>query len=274
MNPMLGITPEPLNQLLANENFGRVLQAREGLIRRLRADRVVCGLSAAVLWGLPVPASQTAMFSELPLHVTSMGGARSSRRSGTTGHELRLPTGHISLLEGVQLTSPPRTWLDCAALLEPKFLVAMGDAILRCRLASLVELEDVVAWAMRRRGVRLARLMLPLLDARAESPAESWLRWHMHEAGLPAPEPNVEVVIRGERVCRLDLAYRLLRLGIEYDGDWHAGTTSHDDDRRALLAAHGWHVIVVHKEDLADPGVAMGRIREAINSRTSRTRRW
>lgn len=250
------------------------LRVREVRVGRLRADRALCGLSAAYLWGLPVPPSQSAMFSELPIHVTSLKGARSTRRSGTAGHELQLPEGHISRMEGLQLTSPPRTWLDCAALLEPKFLVAMGDAILARRMASLDDLEAVVVWARRRRGVRLARRVLPVLDPRAESPAESWLRWHMHEAGLPTPEPNVAVVVRGERVFRLDLAYRLLRLGIEYDGDWHAETTSHDVNRRELLSAHGWHIIVVHKEDLDDPAAAIGRIREAINSRTSRAGRW
>lgn len=243
-------------------------------VGRLRADRALCGLSAAYLWGLPVPPSQSAMFSEFPIHVTSLKGARSTRRSGTAGHELQLPEGHISWIEGIRLTSPARTWLDCAALLEPKFLVAMGDAILARRMASLDDLEAVVMWAKRRRGVRLARRILPVLDSRAESPAESWLRWHMHEAGLPTPEPNVEVVVRGERVFRLDLAYRFLRLGIEYDGDWHAETASHDMNRRGLLTAHGWHIIVVHKEDLDEPTAAIGRIREAINSRTSRAGRW
>lgn len=234
----------------------------------------MCGLTAAYAWGLPLPPGHANDLALRTVHMTPLESSRASRRAGTSGHEISLPPDHLSMIRGSRVTSPARTWVDCAALLDPRHLLAMGDAIMRQGLASTEDIHKVMTWAWRRRGVRAARRCLPLLDGKAESPPESWIRWHMHEEGLPAPDVNYEVVVRGERVFRLDLAYRLLRIGIEYDGDWHAGTREHDVDRRNALMSHGWKIIVAHKEDLDDPPVLIARIRDEISSRRPRPRRW
>jgi len=235
----------------------------------------LCGLAAARLWGLPVPSSRYAMSEVEPIDLVTLEGLRCSRKSGSRGHELALPQSHLAEVRGLKATTPARTWIDCAALIDPGHLVAMGDSILRKELGSRGDLEKVVGWAARRRGVVMARRCLPVLSERAESAPESWLRWHIFDAGLPAPAVNEEVVVRGSRLLRLDLSYPLLRIGIEYDGDWHAQTQEHDHDRRELLRAEGWRLIVVHKEDLDAPDVLLGRIRELLSARMPRRhRRW
>ena len=55
-------------------------------------------------------------------------------------------------------------------------------------------------------GVRRARELLSLLDPRAESPMESYLRLLLIDAGLPRPEANANVCnADGEFLARADL---------------------------------------------------------------------
>lgn len=249
-------------------------RAAEVLDSASRAS-ALCGLAAARLWGLPVPPSRYAMSEVEPIDLVTLEGLRCSRKSGSRGHELELPQSHLAEVRGLRATSPTRTWIDCAALIDPRHLVAMGDSLLRKELGSRGDLEQIVRWAARRRGVVLARRCLPVLSERAESAPESWLRWHIVDSGLPSPAVNQEIVVRGSRVLRLDLSYPLLRIGIEYDGDWHSGTLDHDRDRRALLRDEGWQLIVVHKEDLDSLDPVLGHIRECLASRRARHhRRW
>jgi hypothetical protein len=61
------------------------------------------------------------------------------------------------------------------------------------RLIRLPELAEYAAERPRWPGVAKLRVLLGLVDGRAESPMETRLRLLLHDAGAPAPIPQFEV---------------------------------------------------------------------------------
>ena len=92
---------------------------------------------------------------------------------------------------------------------------------------------------------------------------------------LPEPEINPKIVLPVRRLVRLDLAYRGLRIALEFDGEWHFHTQEHDAQRRRELMDAGWKLIVATKEDLLHPSGVLTMIRAGIAERSSiGKRRW
>ena len=119
-----------------------------------------------------------------------------------------------------------------------------------------LDLQRLLRRYRRRRGVVQLRTLVALVDPRAESQPESWLRWFIVDHGLPCPEPQVWVVVEGQRV-RLDLAYPRARVLVEYDGEeFHTEPEDreHDRCRRQALRDAGWYVIVVDRTMLSAEG--------------------
>ena len=85
-------------------------------------------------------------------------------------------------------------------------------------------------------------------------------------------------VTAGGFAFRLDMAWPSAKVAVEYDGEEHHGPdrTGHDNWRRGLLAADGWLVIVVRKEDLRALDQVALAVQHALATRTpsgrSRTR--
>ena len=48
-------------------------------------------------------------------------------RKGVAGHRLDLRATDLTVLDGVPLTSPARTWLDLASVLDSEDLVVAAD---------------------------------------------------------------------------------------------------------------------------------------------------
>lgn len=231
-------------------------------------DSVVVGLSAAAIWGMPLPPSVAQVLVTGPVSLSRRGAATPSRRMKVDGHSIDIPDGHFASLDSLVITTPARTWVDCAALLPCDHLLAMGDYALGQGLVTLDEMNSIVTWARARRGIVRAREILPWIRAGAESAQESRLRWHVVASDLPEPDINPEIVLPGPRVVRVDLAYVGLRIGLEYDGEWHIATQEHDAERRRRLEAVGWKVLVATKEDLLDPRAFVDELRSEIARRS------
>ncbi|MHB1166192.1 MAG: endonuclease domain-containing protein [Candidatus Nanopelagicales bacterium] len=230
---------------------------------------VVCDTSAARLWHLPLPPWIGLAPSDAPVGVAVASGTSRQRRSGVRGRRLRLPDQHRASIDGITVTSPARTWVDCAQFLPVEYVVAMGDAVLRRNLATRPDLEAVVRWARGRRGVRTARTALPVLDARSESPGESLTRCALLLCGIPRPECNIDIIADGDWLARADLAWPEFRVIVEYDGAVHISEAQrrHDARRRNLLQDAGWTVIVFTATDLKDPAAMAALVWAAIRRR-------
>ncbi|MBN9606063.1 MAG: hypothetical protein J0G30_05585 [Actinomycetales bacterium] len=155
------------------------------------------------------------------MHVSVPRGRRASRLQGTVGHHLLFRSTDLMDASGVRTTTPERTWCDLATIVGLEDLVAAGDHLLASGTPRGL-LSEVVEGYPGRRGSRLRREALGLLDAGAESPPESIIRVRVILAGLPRPVSNFVVRDRAGRfVARVDLAYPRFRMAIEYEGDHH-----------------------------------------------------
>lgn len=222
--------------------------------------------TAAALLGLPLPRPPRV------LHVTVPPGTAAVRRVGMVGHVRALPPDDIAKLGALRLTTAARAFIDLAESQPRAALVALGDAILRGRLADTTDLAVAVARCRGRRGVRRARQLLNLLDPRSESPMESHLRLLLIDAGLPRPDVNMNVYDdHGEFLGRADLLFREARVIVEYDGDHHRSDRrqfAHDVRRGSLLAAAGYLVLRFTADDvLRRPHFVIATVRAALASR-------
>jgi hypothetical protein len=235
----------------------------------LGPEHVVCDRTAAWLHGV-----DTLQYQEheiLPaVEVCALRGHEPSARDGVDGRTRDLAREDIMTIRGIRVTTPMRTALDLGCHLRRREAFAALNAFARLHGLARAEMAAEAKRFRRRRGVRQLRQLIPLVDARIESARESWTYLAIHDAGLPLPEPQVWIEIDGVPTYRLDFAYRLSKVCVEYNGfDAHDATDDQraDDDRRlAWLEAHGWTVIVVRVGDFSGAALELWirRLRQAL----------
>lgn len=121
--------------------------------------------------------------------------------------------------------------------------------------------------------------MVELVVPNAESAMESRLRILLIEAGLPAPEVQVNLYsANGEFLARADLFYKDAGLVIEYDGGTHKHSVAEDNRRQNGLVNAGYTPLRFHL--IGRPRKPTWRRRPgpggtgAAGSLTSERRRW
>jgi hypothetical protein len=156
-----------------------------------------------------------------------------------------LVSRHASRLDSLvvgelRLTTPAETLLAAARDLGVLDLVIMGDSALRLGHCTRADLQLIAG--QRRRGVRMLRTAIPLLDERSESPWESVMRV-LHQAADIDVEPQYEIYDGfGRFVARADLRIRGTKRIHEYDGAGHRAADTHvaDLERDRRLVEAGW----------------------------------
>ena len=219
------------------------------------------GASAAAVLGAPTPVSGA------PVTVIVPPSARWAGPRGIRVHRADLaPTDVVTTDDGVRHTVPLRTAWDLAALERTTTAVGVLDAMVRQGLVDMPALQGLVTAGGGRWGSRRVRRSVGLVDPRAESPPESWVRVACALAGLPAPVPQFAVVHGGEFLGRVDLAWPEHRLIVEYEGGYHFDGVqiAKDDARIARLIGAGWRVIRVAAHDLRDLDELVGRVAQAL----------
>ncbi|MEN8584099.1 hypothetical protein ABFP37_15480 [Burkholderia sp. RS01] len=179
-------------------------------------------------------------------------------RKGVAGHRLELRAEDVTKLDGVPLTSPARTWLDLASVLDIEDLVAAADFFIcsqsrsfgrnRLALCSLADLRSQVEGNRGARGIRKAKTALELARAGADSAPETKLRLAIGRLGLP--EPALGYVITDSTDWELawpDLAFPEFKVAVNYDGRHHLEPRQRDLDirRDESIAAIGWTSVTV-----------------------------
>ena len=275
---------------------------RAEIIRRAYAYRSIaprhaffCCVTAAVLWGLPLPnrvlraGSSVSRRADANLNdpvppfidVGVVAPHRATRTQGTRGHQLTAQLIRVRATRGTQLTDPATTWVLLAAHLSVEELIILGDAIVhepRARgmrrgapgsgLGTLKQLEAALN-AGRRIGGTKARAALARIRVGSASPPETLTRLALVDAGLPEPALDVDVFAAdGRAIGYTELAYVAQRILIEYEGDHHR-TDRHQWDRdiekHAACVEAGWTVIRLTSRHLRpSPAPAVARIRAAL----------
>jgi hypothetical protein len=186
------------------------------------------------------------------------------RQPGLVVRMDRIADDEVVTVDGVPVTTPARTAFDLGRHQKRSIAIGRMDALMRA-----APFRDVdVALLMQRygaaRGVRQLRELLPLVDAGAASLKESWLRLLLIDNGFPVPETQIPVCDGGDPFAFLDMGWRDLRLGVEYDGDQHrTDRPQYVKDMRRLrrINACGWEVVRVINEDR--PAEIQGRVYES-----------
>ncbi len=219
---------------------------------------VLCDRTAAWLHGIDV--YRYAELDFVPrLETYVLRGHDPTDRRDCHGGTRDLVLSDWQMVAGVRVTTPLRTALDLACKLPRREALAALDAFAREFGFGPADLNRLLQRYRRRRGVVQARELVQLVDARAESRPESWVRLEIHDHGLPAPEPQVWVLVDGVPTYRLDLAYGRAKVAVEYDGEeFHTGPEqrARDEARREWLRRHGWHVIVLTKNSFTGDALA------------------
>jgi hypothetical protein len=289
----LGVSHAQLRRLVARGLVRRVCrgvyavtQAPDDLAFRARAlglvvspSAVVTDRTAAWLHGVDI-LPRSALTIPPPVSVFQRPGTRSRRDGVASGERMLLPRDVVEV-GGLAVTSPLRTALDLGRLLWRFDALGALDQFLRIGVAAdelLAEVERFKGF----RGVVQLRFLASLADPRAESLAESALRLHWYDAGLPKPEPQWWVFDeRGIALFRLDLALPEVLFAAEYDGtEFHSSDSdrAHDHGRRSWLAdCRCWLIEVFVNDDLyrlhADPArrlqAGLQQAKATLASRTS-----
>ncbi|MGW6454222.1 hypothetical protein [Isoptericola sp. NPDC055063] len=174
--------------------------------RQLDAEHVLSHESAALAWGVPLWETPTTT------HVLQRSGA-SSRSALDITRRRGLPERWVER-GGLPITDLARTVVDCVTTMHPLGGLVVAD----WALGHGLDRDDAIGrLAGRRRGVRRARLVLELAEARVDPPWETWLRYVALRAGLPRPQTQLQVDTHAGRFF-VDLAWPEHRVLAEFDG--------------------------------------------------------
>ncbi len=201
------------------------------------------------------------------VHVTVPHGARSRR--GIVVHCSPLDPTEVRRHQRIPVTSPARTLLDLAAILEPDdFERAAAEAWSR-RIVRRQELEDQLTRSPHRRGAPALRALLALDrdPARTRSRAERLLLRLIRDARLPEPETNQYV---GPH--EVDCLWRAQRLVVEFDSwSFHSSRRAFERDRRkdAALLALGYRVLrLTWRRLTGEPQAVVALLNRALRAAT------
>lgn len=213
----------------------------------LPAGGAIGGLSAAYLWGVDL------LPRDAPVCVAVPPGSRIRQPDRMVVRRVRLPAGDLTRFGGLPVTTGLRTAFDLGAAASRTDALVAVDALLHRRVVRLPALYGLATERAGWPGVRRLRELLPLAEPRTESPMETRLRLLLHDAGLPPPVAQHEVLDPlGRLVARVDFAYPRWRLAIEYEGDHHRERTHYQQDvaRFNALRDRGWLVLRFTADDV------------------------
>jgi hypothetical protein len=205
-------------------------------------------------------------------------GAAHLNRPHVIVHRMKLYDGEVTVLDGIPVTTPERTWLDMAEMLTVDELVAMGDSCVRVPrpelegrdqpLCALADLQRMIDRHKGKRGLRKAKEAIRLIRVGSDSPQETQLRLAIVRSGLPEPELNVPILSDdGGRHHEPDLSYKQHRVGIEYEGEHHGDELQIERDiaRSERYSALGWTEVRISKRHMLNDGkAAVAKVRSAL----------
>lgn len=219
---------------------------------------VLSHLSAALLW-------EVVRVGDDRIHLTTTKQHRLGIDGVVVHRTSTLTPGDIRIHKNLPITSPARTLLDLADLLEGRDLERALDEALVKRLTSRAVVGRTVREMNGRRGA--GRLQRALTRHALPQVTRSELEKRMHQliraASLAEPEVNA-------RICgyEVDFLWRRQRLVVEVDGyQFHSSRPAFERDRAKAnrLVAAGFAVMRVTWWQMAEePYAVVARIAEAL----------
>jgi very-short-patch-repair endonuclease len=216
-------------------------------------DAVLSHRDAAALWGVR-PCNRARIEVTVPRPQRS--------RAGIQVHNAPLPADETTVIEGIPVTTVPRTLLDLAAVVDRQQLERALEQAEAQRLTDPVSLDELLQRYPGRRGSRkLAKARARGARGITRSKLEERFQALLDEAVLPRPELNAPIELNG-RQFEADCVWRKQRLIVELDGRaWHDTRQAFERDRERdrLLQAAGWRVVRITWRQLRDDPQAVAR---------------
>jgi hypothetical protein len=209
------------------------------------ADCVIVDRHAGWLHGAEMVLAPNEHLHARPIHMFRPSGHGRLRNGLIISGERNLRPGDITEILGMPVSTLVRTAWDLGRVRSRQQSIAGMDQMLRLpdfphdRFLSGIERFRGQRW------VTNLRTLGPLATGKAESPGESALRLGWYDAGLPRPEPQLEIWEDGYLIAQVDVGNADLGYGTEYNGEeWHASEEQrlHDSSR---LSRVGHHLYVV-----------------------------
>jgi hypothetical protein len=270
---------------------GRLIRAHTGRELELaERARVLCAATpdawvshetAAILCGLGLPPW---LGNDPRVHLSKPHGLPRVRRAGIIGHRVHVIPGEVVEMDGIRVSGPARTWLDLAHELPLRYLVALGDQLIRIPRPELEfrsvpfaykeGLRLLIRQHPNMKGVEKARLALDEMRVGSDSFPETFLRLAMLDAHLPEPELQLRLDPADPRSPAADLGYRKYRIAVQYDGEHHRSREqqSRDNRRDEFFINAGWSYFKPNADDLADGFLDLiSRMKQARRSSQSRS---
>lgn len=227
-------------------------------------------------------------FQLRPLHVLrSRHGPIRSDTVATVHSATDLPEHHVTVLDGIPVTTPTRACFDIAAHVGPQRLARTIDQLWSRRLTSGPMLHHM-RQELSVQGRNGLCAMDAVLDVRGlyytppDSGQESRFITLLARSGQRPMEPQVHVFdgsadARGW-IGRVDFIDRIALVIVEIDGDaFHAALSDQgaDNERRLAYERNGYLVIALTQHELwHDPDTKIEQIRRARLSRRPDPARW
>jgi hypothetical protein len=184
--------------------------------------------------------------------------------SGIVARNERIDADEIMQVHGLLVTTPDRTAFDLARHLPRDLAVQHLDSLSRATGVATTDALLLAEKYPRAKGLPRARLALPLMDAGAQSPKETWLRLVLIDGGLPAPRTQIHVT-DGVSDAFIDMGYDEPMVGLDYEGAHHRedrGQYVYDIGRAELVDRQGWIDIRVVAEH--SRAFILHRVRESF----------
>lgn len=184
-----------------------------------RRAPVFAGVSAAVLWGLP-------LVGALPAEVFLLGRGRSGRRRNGVVEFATRDALSVAAHDGLLLTSLPDTLVDVARTQPLVTALAMADAALHvprfggaAPLCTMRELSEAYERRLPFPGSSRVLAVLARATTLADSPLETVSRLQIEALGFPEPVLQHPVTLRRDgRTVFLDTAWPEFGVWGEADG--------------------------------------------------------
>ncbi len=238
-------------------------------IARLGEDAAASHQTAAVLQNIAllgprfnrVDLTRPAAMDRTPVALPGVRALRSA-----------LPAHHIGEIDGVRLTTPPRTVFDLARTSAFRAGVVSADSALHRSMTSVRELvgiaDDCPRWPGRRRALAVIEFAEPL----CESPLESVSRVLFRDSDLPMPRPQVVLGDADGAIGRVDFFWEEYGVIGEADGRVKYASILDDDPtlwaeklRQERLENAGFIVVRwTWSELFNNPDAVVARIRRAF----------
>ena len=244
------------------------------VIRTSKTDLVLSHVTAAVVYGARLWRVDLSV-----VHVTRTDGRAGRAEAGVTQHAGALMQSDYGERDSLRLTTPARTAIDLATLLDTETSLCAIDGLLHEGLCTTEELahhsERMRQWP---RSLKLT-VLLRLVDGRSESVGETRARHLCWTQGLPMPEPQHPIVDgRGVVVAEVDLAWPEYGVYLEFDGAIKYDTpfaadakpsdvvTAQERRQELIWRLTGWRCIRITWDDLRRPVETARRIRLVLNA--------